>query len=706
MFSAVDQAKRSRTKALAFLLFFGLCFRYAHPLPRMESLHLKRSLGTQSISDGFVTDQDGTVFSLSELKPYTDLFPPTSNSEWTAYGAGADGTVQQSEGQFAIPVYRGTFRGGETIVQLQKDEDGNVVYVEIRNPNGKPDTFFVKTEECREDELLVFSEDDVDDILMNDFESVDELVVQDDGIIDENSNDIGRESLRGSIARLDVPPFVYERGDGTSSECTYFKVVKVGIIFDSDFCSKFGSVGEARGRISMIVASASIYYEQDMCVKLRITNIYTPDRNCDVGKSVFSTFPREKACGSSSTDSFLKSFRDWMNRNRGSLGLDPDAIFHAFTGFKPSGTLGCAYVGVYCRHRQHAYGVGYMTSDSLQTQSVIFAHEIAHNLNAPHLSSNADDDGKKYLMAPALQVRNDGFSQGTVDKVLGHLDSSDVICDEIEFPPSPTNPPTISPTKIPTVRPTPQPSMYPTFPSPSTLPSQIPSRTPVDPPQSSRDIPCRVQQVDQTPICVEESRHDGMYACYRPADLMSIYPTPSCDLNGNPFFVTMIPFLCEESRRNNRSDNDDNSNDRKLRGRNQPNSDDHSDGDIENDGLTTERNWEDIYLDSEVNVEKYGAKMDFFANGSDNPPLSSFDSRDCDVGCTIKGGFICFSASVSDREYRITFSAIHSFGTSFLSRDVTIRKNSDTNEDSNDNSMIGQPSSPSCDYAVTTCNKL
>jgi hypothetical protein len=631
----------------AFRLFpfiiLGIVSPIVQALPSTESLFLKSDLGPQDISSGFVTDQDGTTYSLSELMPYTELV--------------TDFVLEPRSGEpsFLMPIYRGTFADGATL-QLQKDQAGNIVYVEIRNIKGKPDTYLVKTEDSRDGELLAYRESDVDsEMIRNEFD-LDEVHLQ----IDYPGKESVRDSQETLTDRADsVPAFVYTRGDGTSAECTYFKVVQVGVVFDSDFCKKYGSAVEARGRIMMIVASASIVYEKDMCVKLRLTDIYTPDQNCLASTSVFSSFPRGTACGNSPT-TFIKSFRSWMNRNRDSLGLNPNAIFHVFTGYQPQGTLGCGFVGVYCRFPEHSYGVDYMISDNLQTQSTIFAHEIGHNLNAPHIPAT----NLRYMMEPALNVPNDGFDQSSIDTILTFLDG--VTCDETERA-APVQPPSRRPTKRPTIR-------------PAKAPVPAPIRSVPTPP-----VACSVQQSDRFPLCVVESSSSNKYVCYTVADITSVRPTSSCNLS-NPFIVTTLPIACNVIQD---ASSDSGGGRRELKkgkdgGRDRftvaPSAARSSTVGTAIPSISPPNYAEDYNIILEGDCDKSGmVEEDALNSISSDNTLTSFPSENCSAGCTITGNHVCFLATLDDSEvervYRLTFSATSPVGTVIFSKEVAVEKN-------------------------------
>ena len=264
----------------------------------------------------------------------------------------------------------------------------------------------------------------------------------------------------------------------------------------------------------MIVAAASLFYENDMCVRIRLVDIYTPDSNCGA-TSAFAYMPRDKACGSGATsETFIRYFADWMNKNRNTIGFNQEAVHHAFTGYPPAYTLGCGYFGTACRSPNYAYGIEYMSSYFLSSQSVIFAHELGHNLGARHLTT-AQAAGKRYIMKPSLQNPNDGFSELTIQSVLGFLESSDVTCDDVEYP------------------------MGTHEPSSALTSPQTPVPSGGSPPPS-----CGLEQSTGTKTCFLAS-NSGLFGCADLQTLVSVKPNIFC-ASQNPIITRIGLRSCEE----------------------------------------------------------------------------------------------------------------------------------------------------------------
>jgi hypothetical protein len=437
----------------------------------LSDLYLRNSIGDQSLTSGVLRDQDGIEYPLSQLKPYTALFSPKhfdiSDNETVV-------TDKRTGETFLSTVSRGVFGNGAIVQVDVGGEDCEILSAEIRRPNGRQDLFFVKNEAPlnSSQSMLAFTPDDIDvkglraNFLYGESEAV--------------GSRPPSKSLR-AVARQLLPDFVRRRGDGGSSECTYFKVVELAIVFDSEFCGEYGSFSAARNRIMAIVASASVYYERDMCVKLRLTNIASPDKSCGGLSTTFRNFPRQKTCGSG--ENFLSSFSTWMATNRDTMSIDPNAAVHLFSGYPTSGIIGCAWIGTLCWNK-YDYGIEHMTFNSnIAIQGIVLAHELGHNLNAVHFNAPT----LKHIMEAKLSSGADGFSQASADAIISFLDSPSITCDAVEIAPQPSSSPSITPTPSPSASPSSgEPSSVPTT-SPSAIPSSSPSRLPTRRP--STDTP-------------------------------------------------------------------------------------------------------------------------------------------------------------------------------------------------------------------------
>lgn len=613
----------------------------AQVLPTFASLDLKGISRIQNISSGYLEDFSGNQYDIAKLSPFNELLSPGGN----------DLQRNDPEGNeaFIMPIYRAIFDDGTSLL-VEKDANGKILYGELKKLGGQPTLYFVKTQECDENEVLVFSDSQVDDTAYEGLPFGDEEV-HDDQIIPPGS-------MEDFTTRAGVPDHIFTRGDGTSSECLYFKVVKVGVVFDAEFCRKYGGKTGARSRIMLIVAAASLLYENEMCVQLQLVDIYTPDNDCSA-PSTFAPMPRSRACaGGADAESFIRYFADWMNENRGSLGLEPDAVFHAFTAFPPRGVLGCAYVGTVCRTPQYAYGVDYMTSNFLSTQSIVFAHELGHNLGARHLTTE-EASGQPYIMKASLQNPTTGFSLVSIERILGFLDSDDVRCDTVAYPES-----TITPTMAPSPLPSPSP--------PSPLPSLAPSSLPPSPPRESPTVgECRLEQADGGSFCFLPST-SGLFGCIDLGSLIDVKPNIFCSIE-SPTIARVALRSCqakdEPTDRNFSNDQGRylrSNTKKKKKGEEKSNGDNEFGLPIVDDPLETPQEL------------SYG--------GSNDRGLDSFIADDCSiVGCSTFDNFVCFptdlSAGQDENVFVLTFSATVNREPDMFTVDVTVKRGDSLSND-------------------------
>lgn len=450
----------------------------------MSKLFLKGDAGEQFLSSGFIKGLDGTDYQLSHLKHYHGLSP----RKYLGGQLQNDEVIDAKSGK-SFSVYRAEYQDGTTIL-AEKDDNGDILVAEVRRPKGKLDLFLVrKTNNGKyDDAFLSFTEYDLDyDYISSQFHYGEITPPNKGGSDKSNKDDVEMKADASQAFQLNNPPsrmtnpnlpnFHYVRGDGTSTECTYFKVVNVAIVYDSEFCQQYGTKRNAISRIETIVTSASIQYEKDMCVTLNLTGVHTKEASCVGLSRVFSNSTRDKACNQGEEDSFLNNFTAWMEGGaREDMGVDESSAVHMFTGYPPpQGTVGCAWIGVLCDER-YAYGVDYVGfTTAVRTQSIIFAHELGHNLNAHHYVQS----GSSHIMGATLSGGVDGFSQTSIDQIHNFLD--DVQCDTILTPQPPPIIPTATPTKMLTDEEVP--SIVP-FSEPYSLRSGIPSLAPSSAPSS------------------------------------------------------------------------------------------------------------------------------------------------------------------------------------------------------------------------------
>jgi Metallo-peptidase family M12 len=313
----------------------------------LDSLDLQGFSDVQSWSQegGTLTDFDRQIpFSLENLMPYTEIFAPD------AYRISDDGllvTHLLTNETFGAPIFRSLQLDGTTI-QIATNDLGNISFAEIRvpDPNLHNDTFFLPSEFLRDsiigedgaedpfqdkEILLSFTSHDLDDEKLSNTFDLDDLEVP-------ASN---RHRYLSSMNHL------FRRNAATESfaagACDHYQIVKVAVVYDAALCSVYGSMAATRNRIISIAATASLAYERDMCVKLQLNAVYTPDSTCG-GSSFTNNFYTPSACRGDRN--LLDDFTNWIQPRRNALGIDRSALIHLFTGAdKVTSTIGCAWTG-------------------------------------------------------------------------------------------------------------------------------------------------------------------------------------------------------------------------------------------------------------------------------------------------------------------------------------------------------------------------
>lgn len=183
------------------------------------------------------------------------------------------------------------------------------------------------------------------------------------------------------------------------------KVLTISTFFDSHWESIYGV--KSNHEIASLINTAEALYEQQLGIRFRI-----------VSQAKLQT----KFADASSTN-ILNTFRQ-----SGEQSVEADA-YHLFTGIDMIGsTIGIAYVGAVCYAPQYAYGVtqsfGILTSN-------IFAHELGHNLGAPH-----DVTAPGSLMYPSIYSGTPYFSAKSISDITGFLTYFGSCLENEQLPPS------------------------------------------------------------------------------------------------------------------------------------------------------------------------------------------------------------------------------------------------------------------------------
>lgn len=171
--------------------------------------------------------------------------------------------------------------------------------------------------------------------------------------------------------------------------------VQLAVAIDSEMCAKHGSdAGKARAAALAMIAQAERVYAEKLCIRFVVTVF---DIVCNVADDPYKSIVNP-----------LADFRSiWPSRPAAAV---PRAIAVLLTGVDyMSGVAGQAYTGVTC---MQIYSYAWL--DNLY--SLVFVHEIGHNLNADHT-----DDG---VMKEAINLAIDNyFSDISVSEIVAFVDS-------------------------------------------------------------------------------------------------------------------------------------------------------------------------------------------------------------------------------------------------------------------------------------------
>jgi hypothetical protein len=432
-----------------------------------------------------LVDSSGREFSLDNVLPYNNLF---STKSFVTVNHGNSVVNKHTKEVLGISVYRGKHIDGSTIL-LSKNTDGKIDYVIISGQAGQDSTHFIRVEE-EPGAFLTIADEDYDYDLIAEMFVMGEEVEPSSGPTSPVKAPTKAPSKGGKgqsgkkKGQRRSQEFEYTNGDGTSEECESFLVIPVSIFFDAEFCQLYGGdLLGAVGAVQIIVAAASLHYENNLCSRLELSGINWDTTSCNPDNSVFQDFNREM-CGP-----YLDDFTVYMEAERDGLGLDSASWVHLFTGLPISDNLGCAWLPGAC-FSEFVYAVDYMSfmAPDVRGQAFIFAHELGHNLNASHDPTSPDPPN--YIMEARFNDASDGFSEISAANIIEALLDPLNLCVEREFPSIPTPAPTGNPTPVPTIPPTqgptPEPTQLPTLapsPSPTTAsPTILPTIENVQPP--------------------------------------------------------------------------------------------------------------------------------------------------------------------------------------------------------------------------------
>jgi hypothetical protein len=130
-----------------------------------------------------------------------------------------------------------------------------------------------------------------------------------------------------------------------------------------------------------------------------------------------------RSATSKDSEVVLDSFKDNVKKLNYLTKAD---VYHLFTGNKMSGSVvGLAYVGITCRRDLLDYSVGLSRLTNPAVQSLITAHEIAHNLGATHI------EGDNSIMSPVLSPEKNKFIPVSYNQIQNYINDFGICLDNV-----------------------------------------------------------------------------------------------------------------------------------------------------------------------------------------------------------------------------------------------------------------------------------
>jgi hypothetical protein len=174
----------------------------------------------------------------------------------------------------------------------------------------------------------------------------------------------------------------------------------IAVEADYEFYLVYGS--STSSTMEGIINVVDGIYKGELALTLRISDLFVwtvDDPYTDVTTST----------------NLLNEFRAYWNANRTGVTRD---VAHLFTNKDTANVAGQAFLNVVCNSPSSSYGF----SHEYSLLSKITAHEIGHNFNAPHDSTNCSGSG--FLMCPALQPNGPyTFSNPSKTAITSHVNS-------------------------------------------------------------------------------------------------------------------------------------------------------------------------------------------------------------------------------------------------------------------------------------------
>ncbi|MCA1622724.1 MAG: SpoVR family protein, partial [Acidobacteria bacterium] len=320
------------------------------------------------------------------------------------------------------------------------------------------------------------------------------------------SNDVQGSDIESTDieAKIDLGLDLMKPYMSSAMAVAELKTLEVATEADYQWVTQAGGAATANSQILSILNLVDGIYERDLNLSVTVTF-----------QHVWSSSDPYPA---TSTQAELDSFLSYWNGNYPKTQYPRD-VAHLFTGKFTN--QGIAYQSVICSNPAYAYG---LTARSGSVTNLITAHEIGHNLGAPHVDNSGTCASS--IMNPTLYSNATSFCDVSKSQIQTYIASKGSCLSSAGTTPTPTPVPTVTPIPTPTITPTPTPTVTPKptitpTPTPTITPTPTPTITPTPTPTPTpftRGIPTPIPTLTPTPV-----------PTVTPIPTPTITPTPTPD---------------------------------------------------------------------------------------------------------------------------------------------------------------------------------
>lgn len=228
-----------------------------------------------------------------------------------------------------------------------------------------------------------------------------------------------------------------DQGARKLQTCSEYKVIRMAIKYDNDFCQKYGHGTEegAEAFISTIITMMNPFFNvAPLCVKVTTCSI---EGSCSASNDFWGNLKRTSSSVCDPTDG-----NDLLDKIKAQYSTGPPSgcdTTHLWVGGEtyPEDTIGCAEVGHLCE--KEAVGLSFMAAESYPLAVYVWLamHELGHSLGGEHVLGQ-----DQYIMSYGYLP--DRFKSTNIDRMVNYITSThakDPTCTATESVGSPTSAP-------------------------------------------------------------------------------------------------------------------------------------------------------------------------------------------------------------------------------------------------------------------------